>query len=178
MHYFKKLKSMKFVLLCVSFVAIAFVQMSMALYSPKMEKTATVANFANQTATKAIQPIEPISIEPTNLVKRVSRKIQKAAKIGEKKQEARSQLVAFLLCLLIGVFGAHRFYTGHYGIAILQLLTFGCCGIFTLVDLILILTGSMRDAQGQPLIPMGQEQQNNNRPNPNNNNTNGDFYGS
>jgi TM2 domain-containing membrane protein YozV len=173
MRYLKNLKSIKFVLICVSFVAIAFAQMSMALYSPK---TAT-ANAATTAAATAIQPIEPKSIEPKDIVKQWTNKIQKAAKIGQKKQEARSQLVAFLLCLSIGIFGAHRFYTGHYGIAILQLLTFGCCGIFTLVDLILILTGSMRDAQGQPLTPMNSGSSNNNPPSPSNTST-GDFYGS
>lgn len=163
------LKSMKFMLICVSFIAFAFAQMSMALYSPNTAAANTAA------AVTAIQPIEPKSIEPKDVLKQWTKKIQKAAKIGQKKQEARSQLVAFLLCLLIGVFGAHRFYTGHYGIAILQLLTFGCCGIFTLVDLILILTGGMRDAQGQPLTPMGGGSNNNNQPNPSGT---GDFYGS
>lgn len=172
MRYLKNLKSIKFVLICVSFVAIAFAQMSMALYSPKAAETASVA-------VQSIEPksVEPKSIEPKDIVKQWTNKIQKAAKIGQKKQEARSQLVAFLLCLLIGVFGAHRFYTGHYGIAILQLLTFGCCGIFTLVDLILILTGSMRDVQGQPLTPMNSGSNNNNQPSPSHKNT-GDFYGS
>ena len=168
MRYLKSLKSIKFILISASFVAIAFAQMSMALYSPKAETAAV--------AVQSIEPksIEPKSIEPKDIVKQWTNKIQKAAKIGQKKQAARSQLVAFLLCLLIGVFGAHRFYTGHYGIAILQLLTFGCCGIFTLVDLILILTGSMRDVQGQPLTPKSGGNINN-QPNPSGS---GDFYGS
>lgn len=60
-------------------------------------------------------------------------------------------LVTLLLCWILGVFGAHRFYTGHTGIAIAQLLTFGGCGIWTLVDLIIILLGNFKDAQGNPI---------------------------
>jgi hypothetical protein len=60
-------------------------------------------------------------------------------------------LTALLLCLLLGVFGAHRFYTGRIGSGIAQLLTLGGCGIWALIDLIMIITGSFTDASGQPL---------------------------
>jgi TM2 domain-containing membrane protein YozV len=58
-------------------------------------------------------------------------------------------LPAFLLCFLLGVFGAHRFYAGKIGTGILELLTFGGFGIWWLVDMIMIVTGSFRDANGQ-----------------------------
>ncbi len=61
----------------------------------------------------------------------------------------KSQIVAFILCLLIGVIGIHRFYLGHIGIGILYLLTAGLCGIGVLVDLILILTGSLKPKDGE-----------------------------
>jgi TM2 domain-containing membrane protein YozV len=51
-----------------------------------------------------------------------------------------------------GWFGAHRFYTGHILIGVIQLLTFGACGVWTIVDLILILTDNYRDANGYPLV--------------------------
>jgi hypothetical protein len=57
-------------------------------------------------------------------------------------------LTVLLLCFFLGVFGIHRFYTGHTAIGIVQLLTLGGCGIWTLVDLIIIITGGFRDAQG------------------------------
>lgn len=63
----------------------------------------------------------------------------------------KSKLVAGLLQLFIGGLGIGRFYTGHTGIAIAQLLTCGGCGIWALIDGILMLTGHVRDAQGRPL---------------------------
>lgn len=60
-------------------------------------------------------------------------------------------MVALLLCLFLGVFGAHRFYTGKIGSGVAQLLTIGGCGIWALVDLIMIIVGSFTDASGQPL---------------------------
>ncbi len=60
-------------------------------------------------------------------------------------------LVTLLLCLFLGGLGIHRFYTGHTVIGIIQLFTVGGCGIWALIDFILILVGSFKDAQGRPL---------------------------
>jgi TM2 domain-containing membrane protein YozV len=57
-------------------------------------------------------------------------------------------LTTLLLCWLLGSFGVHRFYTGHTGIGIAQLLTLGGCGIWAIIDLIMIVTGNFKDADG------------------------------
>ncbi|OGW90605.1 MAG: hypothetical protein A3D28_02140 [Omnitrophica bacterium RIFCSPHIGHO2_02_FULL_63_14] len=62
----------------------------------------------------------------------------------------KSRLGALLFCLLLGVFGAHRFYVGKHGTAILTILTFGgFAGIWPLVDFVMIVIGSFRDKQGR-----------------------------
>ncbi|WP_201846085.1 TM2 domain-containing protein [Myceligenerans indicum] len=60
-------------------------------------------------------------------------------------------LPAFVLCFFLGVFGAHRFYVGKVGTAILQILTVGGLGIWVLVDWIMIMVGAFRDKQGRVL---------------------------
>jgi TM2 domain-containing membrane protein YozV len=64
----------------------------------------------------------------------------------------KSRLVALILCLLLGVFGVHRFYVGKVGTGVLQLLTLGGFGIWVIIDLILILTGTFRDIDRRPLL--------------------------
>ena len=41
----------------------------------------------------------------------------------------KSWVATLLLCFFLGWCGAHRFYTGHIGIAVAQLLTLGGCGM-------------------------------------------------
>lgn len=61
-------------------------------------------------------------------------------------------MVTLLLCLFLGIFGAHRFYTGHTGTGAAQLITLGGFGVWTLIDFIKIISGSFKDANGNPLV--------------------------
>jgi hypothetical protein len=63
----------------------------------------------------------------------------------------RRILPAFILCFFLGVFGAHRFYAGKHLTGILQACTLGGLGIWMLVDMILIVTGSFSDARGRKI---------------------------
>ncbi len=67
----------------------------------------------------------------------------------------KQKMVAGLLQIFLGTFGAGRFYTGHMGIAIAQIavtwLTCGAGALWPLIDGIMMLTGKVTDAQGRPL---------------------------
>ncbi len=60
-------------------------------------------------------------------------------------------LPAFLLCFFFGLLGIHRFYVGKVGTGILQIVTLGGLGIWTFIDLILIIIGSFTDADGNKI---------------------------
>ncbi len=61
-------------------------------------------------------------------------------------------LVTLLLSIFLGYLGVDRFYTGSIVFGILKLVTAGGCGIWWIVDVILIATGSYKDGQGRPLV--------------------------
>ena len=62
----------------------------------------------------------------------------------------KSRLVCLLLCWLLGILGAHRFYAGRTVSAVLQIL-FGWATLFiwNLVDLIIVICGNFKDNEGK-----------------------------
>lgn len=64
--------------------------------------------------------------------------------VSEKKRS-----VALLLCVLYGWLGLHRFYVGKSGTALIMMLTIGGFGIWYLIDLIWLVSGTFEDVDGK-----------------------------
>lgn len=73
--------------------------------------------------------------------------------------QPKSKVAAILLAFFLGGLGIHRFYLGHTGsgVAMLLITVLTCgyggiiTGIWALVDLVMIATGSLTDVSGMPL---------------------------
>ena len=64
----------------------------------------------------------------------------------------KSRGIAFMLAIVLGVFGAHRFYVGKTGTGLLMLVTIGGLGIWYLYDVIMVASGSFTDADGRRVV--------------------------
>lgn len=64
----------------------------------------------------------------------------------------KSKIVAGVLSIFLGYLGIGRFYLGHVGLGIAQLLTCGGLGIWSLIDGIVLLTSNnTTDSNGRIL---------------------------
>lgn len=62
-----------------------------------------------------------------------------ASRVYVPRGKRKDKWTAFLLCLFLGYFGAHKFYEGKTGMGVLYLCTFGLFSIGWIVDCIALL---------------------------------------
>ena len=93
--------------------------------------------------TKAIQPDTQVTDTETNRTFAAS---QIPGVFSDKEY-----IIALLFSIFLGYLGIDRFYMGQVGMGIGKLLTGGGCGVWWLIDIILIATRSSNDSAGRPL---------------------------
>ena len=70
----------------------------------------------------------------------------------EEQTSDKDWTTLLILSILLGGLGVDRFYAGHIGLGVLKLLTLGGCGIWSLIDIILVAIGNFTDADGLPIV--------------------------
>ena len=101
-------------------------------------------------AVAAIAPFERIRIADLPDEPAFRKLAQTKAQPNPNLPATKNKLTAILLAIFTGGFGVDRFYLGYTGLGVVKLLTAGGFGIWSLIDLIRICTGSLRPADGSP----------------------------
>jgi hypothetical protein len=63
----------------------------------------------------------------------------------------KSMTTALIISFFGGYLGIDRFYLGYTGLGFLKLITAGGCGVWWLIDVILIAMRKLNDSKGRPL---------------------------
>ena len=165
----KTIQKMQFktkILVLLTLLASATFFMSAALFTNVQNTAPLVAMPIEPALNNQLTAQEILEFSPRQVEEKLGRKLSIKEKIGfkiaQKKAKkanigneggVKTQLTAFLLCFFLGVIGVHRFYMGYTGIGIVQILTLGGCGIWTLIDLIRIITLDLKCKDGSELTP-------------------------
>ena len=74
----------------------------------------------------------------------------------KKFPKQRHFLAVFFISFMWGTLGVDRMYLGKWGTGIVKLITLGGAGIWVIIDIILIMTGVMRDKQGREMLQFAE----------------------
>ncbi|WP_205943725.1 TM2 domain-containing protein [Pedobacter aquae] len=141
---------------------IIFTLLTAVLITLTFNQTRAAFPVAQKTndASKIINTVTPVTVEEKvasteavkeNLKADTKKKVKKEKKSFVERVMAaggKSQLVALLLAFFVGGLGIHRFYLGYTWQGVVQLLTLGGCGIWSLIDFIRIILGDLQPKNG------------------------------
>jgi len=109
----------------------------------RSKQSAPSGVIAHAAVAETLQKSDKANFQATKSQKTQTTKAHKGQASGDK-----NWLVALLLCWFLGVIGIHRFYLGYTVIGIIQLLTLGGFGIWTLIDFIRIIIKDLQPKDG------------------------------
>jgi len=133
-------------------IAISTVDAAMVKPLPVQPTPAQTNVSAAQLNNMSVKEFQQRTGKKLNFAQRMAYKaMQKANKASA---EGKSQLAALLLCWFVGIIGVHRFYLGYTWQGVVQLLTLGGLGIWTLIDLVRIITGSLKPKDNEYAKPL------------------------
>ena len=71
--------------------------------------------------------------------------------ISDDDLSEKDKIVSLILCICLGIFGAHRFYVGKIVTGFFMMITLGGLGIWWWIDIIMIVTDNFKDVDGLPM---------------------------
>ena len=80
----------------------------------------------------------------------VAQQVQQVQPVQQMNSE-KDWMVTLILAILVGGLGIDRFYSGSILLGVLKLVTLGGLGLWWLIDLIMLVTGSYKDGDGNPI---------------------------
>lgn len=104
----------------------------------KIDKDCVICPKCGKQVEDLKQAQAPIVINNTNTNTNTNINRNVNASVGHPARE-KNKWVAVLLCLFLGVIGAHKFYEGKIALGVIYIFTMGLFGIGVLVDLISLL---------------------------------------
>jgi hypothetical protein len=111
----------------------------------------TAADFLKMTPKKVKEMTgHKLTLKQTIALKATQKMVKK--QLGDDAGSSKSQIVALLLCWFLGGLGIHRLYLGYKNWWVM-LITLGGCGIWALIDLIRIIMGDLKPADGSNYDP-------------------------
>lgn len=118
-------------------------------YQPQPSYQQNTSTYPDQQPQQYQQPGVPPQIIINNLNTNTNTNIPSSGFNGY--ESPKSKWLAFLLCVVAGYFGIHRFYTGKIGTGILWACTGGLFSVGWFIDAIALICGKFRDSNGLEL---------------------------